>query len=237
MNYSPIERIAAKLPEAPFYITDMEFPIIVENVYEALKDFRMLPLKRTFKDYLVTDYEINIGAHYMVHSVVRINSTSSTTTVAASLAEVNQVIFKEASETIVQTADLDTTQLDTIKRYIPHIIGEYVDYNQSGNCLTFKETDFTVGVEYNELLVDSKSGYPLVPENAETACLWFVAFQHYLGEYMAGRLDGNRMQFAEIKLNEARKSAKADHRMSKNQIDKLLNTMVSFDRKSFGWSA
>lgn len=233
MKFVPIERIAAKLPEAPFYINDMDFPIIVENVYAGLKDMRMVPYKRTFDAYEVKDYKITLPDFHVVHNVVHINSTL--TQYEEGVAKVNQIVFKEPESQ--ETTQYETVGLEEIKRYIPHIIGPYIDYTEDGKCLKFKETDITVGVEFNSLVTDPGTGYFLVPEQAEFAIAWYVALQHYTGEFMAGRLDGQRLQYAETKYEEHRMAAKADHRLSQNQMDKLLNTITSFDRKTFGYSA
>ena len=62
---------------------------------------------------------------------------------------------------------------------------------------------------------------------------WYIANSYYSGEFMAGRLDGNRMQYSENKLKEAEQDIYKTIRVSNNDIDKALNNLVSFDRKSF----
>lgn len=233
MNYIPIERVASQLREAPFYIREdnMDLYLIVENVFKALREMRMITLERKFETFEVKDYEVHLGPHYAIQNVVRIEEQYYPP--EDGVYQPNQVLFTVAESPEISN---DLSHLEEIKKVIPHIIGEYINYSKDGKCLTFKETDITVGIEYNTMALDEK-GYPKVPDQAEEAVIYYVAWIHFLGEFMAGRLDGQRMQYWEELKERKMREAKLDHRMSQNQIDQLLNTLSSFDRKAFGWSA
>jgi hypothetical protein len=234
MNYSPIERIAARLPEAPFFINNMSFPIVVNNVWEALKKYKFYVTKTHFKVFTVVDYSIKLGCVNQVHNVVLSQETNAIA--VETIQQPNQVVFVADPDENGATATTLTsdTELDQIARVTPHIIGSYVDFIEDGDCLKFKDTDINVGVEYTELLVDADTGYPLLPEDAEMLVTWYCAHQHFAGEFMAGRLDGQRMQWVEAKLEQARKDAFSIIRMSQNELDKIGNVLSSFDRKTFG---
>lgn len=231
-TYIPPERIASQLREAPFYL-EMDFYVMVENIFKALREMRMITLERRFETFNITDNKVFLKPHYAIFNVVRLQDTY--TPYVDGVYQPNQLVFTvpEDEDSQIKT---DQEAIDDIKRVTPHIIGEYINYNQEGNCLVFNETDINIGIEYNTIGVD-KNGYPLIPDQAEEAVVYYVAWIHYLGEFMATRLDGQRMQYFEQLKERKMREARLDHRLSQNQIDKLLNTVTSFDRKAYGWTA
>lgn len=233
MNYTPIQRIAARLPEAPFYVNDMEYPVIVSNIWEALKKYKMYSTTRHFVTRDVVNYEVDLGCVNQIHNVVLYEDVVTTNT--ETITHPNQVVFVADPDNSTQLNE--EIEIEDIKRLVPHIIGQYVDFKENGNCLEFKDDGIKVGIEYTTLKVDKIEGYPLVPEDAEMMVAWYCACQQWRGEYMAGRLDGGRLQYAEAMLKEAVHDATSIIRVSQNDMDKIGNILTSFDRKTYGFTS
>jgi hypothetical protein len=236
-EFIPPQRIASKLREAPFYIREdnMDFYVMVEQIFNCLRELRMITMARKFETFTIEDYEVKLGCHYAIQNVVRLTETYEPP--LGGIVHPNQVVFTVPDETLDTSISTELTQVEQIKKITPHLIGEYIDYTmKSPECLQFKETDILVGIEYNGIAVDEE-GYPLITDRAQEACVYFVAYMYFLGEFMANRIDGQRIGYFEGLKERKMREARSDHRLSQNQMDKLLNTMTSFDRKAWGWSA
>lgn len=143
-----------------------------------------------------------------------------------------QIFFVEPVE---ETETLSPELLILKPNYIDRLRGEPIDYVDNHPVLNFNETDVEVIIEYSGLKTSSE-GVPMVPEEASEACMFFCLFTITQAAYLAQKAPRAIMLDTERWKDQAMARARAKLTMdslNSNERDKLMNIMVSMDRKAF----
>jgi hypothetical protein len=121
--------------------------------------------------------------------------------------------------------------------YIPQITGPYVDYKQVGNYIRFNEPRMRVIVETIEIMRDAK-GLPLMDEECYEYLKYYLLYINALARFRAEPTAANEKVFLTFERLKNTKfgQAKTEGFFTRNEMDKLADTMVSMDRKSYGYN-
>jgi hypothetical protein len=171
---------------------------------------------------------------YKTRGAVRLNPTPTVPGLMISN-EIEQPpqIFFTPPEPVAETNNPDLIFLKA--NYVPKLLGDFIDFVDDHPILKFNETDVDVVIEYSGLKTD-KEGVPMFPEDAAEACMFFCLFTYYQSAYLAQKIPRALMMDAERWKDDGIKRGKAKMTMSgltSNETDRLMNIMVTMDRKAF----
>ena len=211
---------------------EMDEYLIDRHSRDALQKIRMVPLCRRVLTGKAEDYKLDIRNFkpYSIKAVIILNPE----TLIYPATTIQQNIYPP--QVVFEVPEEDTTGvlLDSPLNVIPHIKGQYIDYKWDGSCLKFNEQVPEVAVEFVTLSTD-KDGYLRIPEDLTDAVVHYCAFVHLRPNYILGKITENVMQRIEFWKDKAFISGKIGayfKGLNKNQMNKVLNYMVSFDRKA-----
>lgn len=116
--------------------------------------------------------------------------------------------------------------------------GKLVKYKEGNNTLYFTRDYKKVIVIYHGILVDSDTGLPMITDKEMQAIAAYIGFALLYRESLQKR-DKNLMQIAleiEQKWKRACTAARIPEHLSQNDMDKILDASVRWDRKQYGKS-
>ena len=116
--------------------------------------------------------------------------------------------------------------------------GKYVKYDEGDGVLYFTKNYKHVMVVYHGIIADEDTGLPLLNDKELRAVAAYVA---YISLYKEGirKRDGNIIQLAQtIKADWLRlcNAARVPEHFSQNDMDRILDVKVRWDRKQYGKS-
>lgn len=231
MRYISADYIADELV-SQFQI-EMDVWDIVRLSAKALKRVGAFALQRKVWYTNVLNFQVVLPPDaYLARGCYRVAPRQGGTGIFISdtIEQPSQVFFVEVAE---ETYNAQPILLKS--NYVPKILGNFMDYEYDHPVMKFNETDAEVLIEYTGLKVDD-TGKPMIPEDASEACLFFCLFTHFQAAYLAKKVDHTMMKQTEVWKDTAIKQAKAKLTMSTlstNEMDKLMNIMVTMDRKAF----
>lgn len=119
-----------------------------------------------------------------------------------------------------------------------HTKGKYVKYDEGNGVLYFAKDYKHVMVVYHGIIADEDTGLPLLNNKELRAIAAYVA---YISIYKEGirKRDGNLIQLAQtIKTDWLRlcNAARVPEYFSQNDMDRILDVKVRWDRKYYGKS-
>ena len=129
---------------------------------------------------------------------------------------------------------IETRKFNTNHSYLP---GGFIKYTQVGNRVYLSDKFDAIHILYKGVLVDEE-GLPYLSESEADAV---AAFCVYVDDYKRARVtrDQVQMQFAQIseqKWKQKCTQARVPEYINQNEMDEILNVLVSWDRKRFGKS-
>ena len=116
--------------------------------------------------------------------------------------------------------------------------GKLVKYKEGDNTLYFTRDYKRVMVIYHGILVNNETGLPMITDKEMQAIAAYVGFALLYRESLQKR-DPNLMQMAmQIKQEWLRActAARVPEHLSQNDMDKILDASVRWDRKQYGKS-
>jgi len=200
----------------------------------CMKRMGAYALQRKVYCALVTNFTVTLPPDaYEARGAIRLTSPRVVSTpliISDVIEQPPQVFFVETVE------DTLTQQTILLKsNYVPWLIGDYIDYDDDFPILKFNETDIEVAIEYTGLSID-KEGFPMIPECCWEACMFFCLFTHLQSGAISGKVQVGILDRAEKWKDESIARGRASLTMrslTSNERDKLMNIMVSLDRKSY----
>ena len=117
-------------------------------------------------------------------------------------------------------------------------IGKLVKYKEGDNTLYFTRDYKRVMVIYHGILVNDETGLPMITDKEMQAIAAYVGFTLLYKESLQKR-DKNLMQMAmQVKQEWLRActAARVPEHLSQNDMDKVLDASVRWDRKQYGKS-
>ena len=117
-------------------------------------------------------------------------------------------------------------------------VGKLVKYKEGDNTLYFTRDYKRVMVIYHGILVNNETGLPMITDKEMQAIAAYVGFALLYKESLVKR-DKNLMQMAmQVKLEWLRActAARVPEHLSQNDMDKILDASVRWDRKQYGKS-
>lgn len=117
-------------------------------------------------------------------------------------------------------------------------IGKLVKYKEGDNTLYFTRDYKRVMVIYHGILVNDETGLPMITDKEMQAIAAYVGFALLYRESLIKR-DKNLMQMAmQVKQEWLRActAARVPEHLSQNDMDKILDASVRWDRKQYGKS-
>lgn len=116
--------------------------------------------------------------------------------------------------------------------------GKYVKYDEGDGVLYFGKDYKHVMVVYHGVIADEDTGLPLLNDKELDAVAAYVAYTYLFKEGIRKR-DGNVIQLAQtIKADWLRlaNAARIPEQFSQNDMDRILDVQVRWDRKQYGKS-
>lgn len=116
--------------------------------------------------------------------------------------------------------------------------GKLVKYDEGNGVLYFKKDYKNVMVVYHGILVDEENGLPLLNDKELNAVAAYIAYVSIYKEGIRKR-DGNLIQLSQtIKADWLRlcNAARIPEHFSQNDMDRILDVKVRWDRKQFNKS-
>lgn len=117
-------------------------------------------------------------------------------------------------------------------------VGKLVKYKEGDNTLYFTRDYKRVMVIYHGILVNNETGLPMITDKEMQAIAAYVGFALLYRESLIKR-DKNLMQMAmQVKQEWLRActAARVPEHLSQNDMDKILDASVRWDRKQYGKS-
>lgn len=117
-------------------------------------------------------------------------------------------------------------------------VGKLVKYKEGDNTLYFTRDYKRVMVIYHGILVNNETGLPMITDKEMQAIAAYVGFALLYKESLIKR-DKNLMQMAmQVKLEWLRActAARVPEHLSQNDMDKILDASVRWDRKQYSKS-
>lgn len=117
-------------------------------------------------------------------------------------------------------------------------VGKLVKYKEGDNTLYFTRDYKRVMVIYHGILVNDETGLPMITDKEMQAIAAYVGFAILYRESLQKR-DANLMQIAmQVKQEWLRActAARVPEHLSQNDMDKILDASVRWDRKQYGKS-
>ena len=117
-------------------------------------------------------------------------------------------------------------------------VGKLVKYKEGDNTLYFTRDYKRVMVIYHGILVNDETGLPMITDKEMQAIAAYVGFALLYKESLIKR-DKNLMQMAmQVKQEWLRActAARVPEHLSQNDMDKILDASVRWDRKQYGKS-
>lgn len=117
-------------------------------------------------------------------------------------------------------------------------VGKLVKYKEGDNTLYFTRDYKRVMVIYHGILVNDETGLPMITDKEMQAIAAYVGFALLYRESLIKR-DKNLMQMAiQVKQEWLRActAARVPEHLSQNDMDKILDASVRWDRKQYGKS-
>lgn len=230
MKYTSVYAIASELQDQ--FNVEMEIHQVARQTFKALRLMKTLALQRRMEIVDVEDYEAATCCQpYKIVSVTRVSPNPSI--------RWNEIVFPPQTVWVKpeETFSFDKSEMP-VTNYVPHIIGEYIDFVETEDGIKLNETGIKVAIEYTSIGLDEE-GYPAIPESVQEGCLYYCLFVYYQPLFITGRINPNIFlkveQWKNEKIRQA-KNAYAFANLSKNELDKIFNIITSFDRKRFGYS-
>jgi len=208
---------------------------VVRLSASCLKRIGAFGLKRKVYVTTVDNFCIHMPKDaFKVRGIIRLSAPvypTSSFTITDGIYQPPQTFFVSDEE---ETLEPDSITLKN--NYVPQLKGVWIDYVDDFPIMKFNETDVKVAVEYTGLATDEE-GFPMIPEDCWEACMFFCLFTHVQAAYLAGKinrlvvLDFERWKDTGIAQGRAKMMMSA---LTSNEKDKLMNIMVSYDRKVYG---
>ena len=116
--------------------------------------------------------------------------------------------------------------------------GKYVKYDEGNGVLYFTHDYPKVSVLYHGIIVDDETGLPLLNDKELRAVATFIAYITLYKESIRKR-DGNLLKMAQIIKDDwlhACNAARIPEHFSQNDMDRIIDVKVRWDRKQYGKS-
>lgn len=116
--------------------------------------------------------------------------------------------------------------------------GKYVKYDEGDGVLYFTHDYHHVSVLYHGIIVDDESGLPLLNNKELRAVATYIAYVTLYKESIRKR-DGNLLKMAQIIKDDwlhLCNAARIPEHFSQNDMDRILDVRVRWDRKMFNKS-
>ena len=208
-----------------YNIANLQEDVVLRHIYNALQDIDLIAVK----DYLyfakVKDFKVKAPCNcYHIKSIT-----------APTYAIKNYgIYYTDTTLSISNTIDVhksDPNHTYHAHNYIETPQGPYVDYVWQGEYIKFNYNHPEVAIEYTGMYVDEE-GYVFIPEDALEAVVLYIVKRHDYAKLRSGQ--GNPNIYAETTrlYGEAKRKAKASA-LNKNYMDKVLDVLYSFDRKTY----
>lgn len=117
-------------------------------------------------------------------------------------------------------------------------VGKLVKYKEGDNTLYFTRDYKKVCVIYHGILADEDTGLPMITDKEMNAIAAYVAYSMIFKESLQKR-DGNLMKLAQVIKADWLKycsAARVPEHLSQNDMDKILDAKVRWDRKQYSKS-
>lgn len=116
--------------------------------------------------------------------------------------------------------------------------GKYVKYDEGDGVLYFARDYKNVMVVYHGFIVDDTTGLPLLNDKELRAVATYVAYIALYKESIRKR-DGNLLKLAQVVKEDWLRlcnAARIPEYLSQNDMDRILDVKVRWDRKTYGHS-
>lgn len=231
MRYITADYIADELVSQ--FSIEMDVWDIIRLSAKALKRVGAFALQRKVLHTLITNFQVVLPPDaYLARGVIDLTPRTSYTPVyiVDGIYQPPQKIFVEPiEETYVPTPIL------LKNNYIPKFNGPWMPYEYDHPVMKFNETDKEILIEYTGLKVDEENK-PMIPEDASEACLFFCLYSRTQSDYLLKKVDQNMVREVKDWKDTAITQCRAMLTMkalNSGEMDKLLNIMVSMDRKAY----
>lgn len=236
MKHQSVQAVASRLKDQ--FNVDMNLDQVVMHCAQVLKNMGMIALQREVIVATVKNFQVNLPARVRkIRAAIQLTDffVSSVGVYVQDMYHPPQTIWVSGEE------DLSTLHNDEVFRsnYVPHVRGPYVPFVWDCPWVKFNQTDMEVAFITTSTKTD-KAGWPMLPEEAFEACVYYCLYVYYQPMFLLGKIDGGRMGAITEWKNQKMRFAEASlmlSELSQNEIDEYFDILTSFDRKKFGIAA
>lgn len=206
---------------------------VVKLSASCMKRIGVFATQRKLIGTMVKNFKVHLPCDaYLARGCVRIPAEMQSTkiTIVDGIQQPPQIVFVQPVQ------EPFTNNVEFLKpNYIDQIRGQYIDFDYEHPILKFNETNVNVVIEYSGIVVD-ENDIPMIPESCWEACMMYCVFTRTQAQYRLNQVPRNIVKDFEEWKNIAIVQARAKATMqalTSNEKDKLLNIMVSMDRKAY----
>jgi hypothetical protein len=234
MKKASVKSVASRLL-SDFGI-DMELHEVVQNCAHALGELGMIALDRQLSYHLVDNFLVQ-----MPPSTCKIQWCISLSPTFLTPNRIGIQDIWQPPQIVFHSSEPETTEEEVIFKdnYINLVKGPFVDFSWECPYVKFNETKIRVAIMATSLSLDDEK-YPKIPEAAVEACTQWCHMVYQRPLFVLGKVAP--VVWGEIGKWVQQSFARAAQKqimygLSRNELDKMLNVMSSFDRKRFNIDA
>jgi hypothetical protein len=232
MKYIPVQAVASRLKDQ--FDVDMNIELVIAHSAQVLKNMGMIALQREVIVANVKNFCVNLPARVRkIRAAIQLTDSL----VSSVGVFVQDIYFPPQTIWVSNDEDISTISNDTVRsNYVPQVRGPYIPFVWDCPYVRFNETDMEVAFITTSIKTD-KAGWPMIPEEAFEACIYYCLYVYYQPLYLIDRVSESKMQRITEWKNQKMRFAETSlmlSELSQNEMDDVFNTLTSFDRKKFG---
>ena len=231
-NYRTVKAVAALARDK--WGIEMDHWTIASNCKRVMKDERVVPLLKKLSVHTVADFNVNLGNDInKILAVILLDQPRLLTTGTIRLGEIEfpEQIFWVSDDSNQEITSDELTQLNAL----PYFRGPYVDYVWDKPHMKFNFNDIVVGIVYSCIATD-ENNLVLIPDEMVDALANYVAEVHLKPLFLLGKVPMGIYKEVQNEVNESFGNGRWNMLMndlSQNELNSVMNTMTSMDRKAY----
>lgn len=230
--YRTVKAVALRAREK--WGVEMDLWQVASNCKRVMQDERVIPMVKQLVVKTVEDFSVALGNDvFKINAVIALDSPPVLTSGSIILGD---IIFPPQTVWVSDNPNTEITSEELSElNELPYFRGPYVPYTWEKPNLKFNYDKQEVGILYSAIATDDE-GFVLIHEDMVEALADYIAEVHLKPLFLLGKVQIGIYQTIQQEVERSFGNGKWNRMMrslDQRQIDHMLNTMVSMDRKSF----
>jgi hypothetical protein len=234
--YRTVKAVAFRLREK--WGIEMDLWMVASNCKRVMMDERVVPRVKQLVVKTVEDFTVALGND--VFKILAVISLDTPPVLTSGSIVLGEIIFPPQTFWVSDDVSMEITSEELMElNALPYFRGPYVPFNWNPPNLEFNYDKMEVGIVYSAVAKD-EDGFVLIPEDMVEALANYCAEVHLKPLFLLGKVPMGIYKEIQDESNNSFGNGKWNMMMrglDQGQIDKLLDTMTSMDRKSFNIDA